>query len=166
MPLLEPVELYPYATLQLPVCQNPFPSRPQTKSLSSHCASACSLPGRQSRLATSTCTRSAKGSLPAFCTLFVFGAKPSRMLSRPNSRHSQARYQHRSPAGGVSRFNGLGGLGEQRDGYGARSIIVPGLNRCAVSGSATSKSNLASSVPRGLGDRPGASVPVDMDTPI
>ena len=69
-----------------------FPSRPQTKSLSSHCANACSLLGRQSRLATSTSTRSAKGSLSAFCTRLVFGANPSRMFSRllnspPN--HSQ-----------------------------------------------------------------------------
>src|SRR5262249_51597615 len=66
-----------------------LPSRPQTKSLSSHCANACSLLGRQSRFATSTSTRSAKGSLPVFCTRFLFGAKPSRMFSRPSSRHSQ-----------------------------------------------------------------------------
>src|SRR5271165_4943469 len=88
IPLLKPVQ----STRTRPCCfqraRSLFPSRPQTKSLSSHCPSACSLPGRQSRLATSTSTRSAKGSLPSFCTVFAFGAKPSRMLSRPNSHHS------------------------------------------------------------------------------
>src|ERR1700757_2676024 len=89
IPFLEPVEVYPYSTLLFPASQNPLSITSTDKSLSSHCASACSLPGRQRRLATSTSTRSAKRSLSAFCTPFVFGTNPSRMLSKPNSRHSQ-----------------------------------------------------------------------------
>src|SRR5262249_44587844 len=62
-----------------------------------------------SRLATSTSTRSAKGSLPAFCTRFVFDAKPSRMFSRPSSRHSQRATSIGPQQAAKSRFNALGG---------------------------------------------------------
>src|SRR5262249_22100171 len=89
IPWLEPVEVYPNTTLLLPVSQDPL-SVTSTDKIALQPLGQCMLAARTAKTIGhqpqhSICQRKSAGLWHRAC----FGTKPSRMLSRPNSRHKQ-----------------------------------------------------------------------------
>src|SRR5260370_7845761 len=105
--LLEPVQIYRYATLLLPGSQNPLAITSTDKSALQ--------PLRQCVLAARTAEtighqhqhsigkRESAGLLHTVC----FWHQPIQNVLQTQFAPQPARYQHRSPAGGKSRFNAL-----------------------------------------------------------
>src|SRR5262249_31689044 len=111
IPLLEPVEVYPYPTLLLPVSQNPL-SITSTDKITLQ-------PLRQRVLAAGTTKpighqhqhSIGQRESPALLHTVCFWRQAIKNALQAQFAPQPARYQHRAPTGGVSRFNGLGAAG-------------------------------------------------------
>src|SRR6267378_1789984 len=108
IPLLEPVQIYPYATLLLPGSQNPL-AITSTDKIALQPLRQCVLAARTAepighQHQHSIGKREPAGLLHTAC----FWCQPIQNVLQTQFAPQPARYQHRSPAGGKSRFNALG----------------------------------------------------------